>query len=67
VQLSAEMEAPVDDTDDGNGARRANERERCERERTRKTVTDAMCDAIDNGSPEEDEDAWKDLGLGGAR
>ena len=37
---------------------------RCERARV---VTDAMCDAIDDASAEEDEDAWKDLGLGGAR
>ena len=48
---------------------RTNERERTNaNERTRTTdVTDAMRDAIDNGSAEEDEDAWKDLGLGGAR
>jgi|TARA_B100001758_G_scaffold97555_1_gene83448 hypothetical protein len=32
-----------------------------------RVVTDAMCDAIDDASAEEDEDAWKDLGLGGAR
>ena len=37
---------------------------RCERARV---VTDAMCGAIDDASAEEDEDAWKDLGLGGAR
>ena len=68
----------MDDADDGNGAtnRRATPRTR-ERMNAKdgrvavrtgaRVVTDAMCDAIDDASAEEDEDAWKDLGLGGAR